>query len=55
MIKKSKSGGYDVYSHSTGRKFGHYKSKKAANKRIQEMEYFKKHPAVKGLKKAHKG
>ena len=40
MIKKDKSG-YTVVSHTTGRKFGHYKSKKAAKKRIAQMAFFK--------------
>lgn len=47
MIKKTK-GGYKVVSKSTGRNLGGpYKSKAAAKKRIQEVEYFKH---VKGRK-----
>ncbi len=41
MITKGK-GGYTVKSHTTNRKFGTYKTKKAAVKRLKQIKYFKK-------------
>lgn len=41
MITKGK-GGYSVKSHTTNRKFGTYKSKKAAKKRLAQIKYFSK-------------
>ena len=40
MIKKIK-GKYVVLSEKTGRKFGTYKTKKEAVKRLQQIEFFK--------------
>ena len=40
MIKKIK-GRYTVMSETTGRKFGTYKTKKEAEKRLRQMEFFK--------------
>ena len=40
MIKKIK-GKYIVLSESTGRKFGTYKTKKEAEKRLKQIEFFK--------------
>ncbi|MEK6876373.1 MAG: hypothetical protein AABX63_03105 [Nanoarchaeota archaeon] len=40
MIKKIK-GKYVVMSEKTGRKFGTYKTKKEAVKRLQQIEFFK--------------
>lgn len=40
MIKKIK-GKYVVLSETTGRKFGTYKTKKEAVKRLQQIEFFK--------------
>ena len=37
MIRKTKKG-YTVYSHRTGRKFGTYRSKAAAKRRIRQMK-----------------
>jgi hypothetical protein len=42
MIKKVK-GKYVVLSETTGRKFGTYRSKKAALKRLRQIEFFKHH------------
>ena len=39
MIRKTKSG-YTVYSEN-GKKLGTYKTKKEAEKRLQQIEYFK--------------
>jgi hypothetical protein len=42
MIKKVK-GGYKVVSEKTGKNLGgHYKSKAAAKKRLQQVEFFKR-------------
>lgn len=40
MIKKIK-GKYVVLSETTGRKFGTYKTKKEAVKRLRQIEFFK--------------
>ena len=40
MIKKIK-GKYVVLSEKTGRKFGTYKTKKKAEKRLRQIEFFK--------------
>ena len=40
MIKKIK-GKYVVMSEKTGRKFGTYKTKKEAEKRLRQIEFFK--------------
>ena len=40
MIKKIK-GKYVVMSETTGRKFGTYKTKKEAEKRLRQIEFFK--------------
>jgi hypothetical protein len=40
MIKKIGSK-YIVLSETTGRKFGAYKTKKEAEKRLRQMEFFK--------------
>ena len=40
MIKKIK-GKYVVMSEHTGRKFGTYKTKKEAEKRLRQIEFFK--------------
>ena len=40
MIKKSK-GKYVVLSEKTGRVFGRYKTKKEAEKRLRQIEFFK--------------
>ena len=40
MIKKIK-GKYVVLSETTGRKFGTYKTKKEAEKRLRQIEFFK--------------
>jgi hypothetical protein len=37
MIVKTKKG-YTVKSHTTGRSFGTYKTKKAAHKRLRQMK-----------------
>ena len=47
MIKKIK-GRYVVMSEATGRKFGAYKTKKEAEKRLRQIEFFKH------LKSSHK-
>ena len=39
MIKKTKNK-YVVLSETTGRKFGTYKTKKEATKRLRQVEYF---------------
>lgn len=39
MIRKSKEG-YTILSHS-GKRLGSYRSKKAAQKRLAQIEYFK--------------
>ena len=41
MIKKIK-GEYAVLSEATGRKFGTYKAKKEAQKRLRQIEFFKR-------------
>ncbi|MBI2656466.1 hypothetical protein HYX03_01880 [Candidatus Woesearchaeota archaeon] len=41
MIKKIK-GKYVVLSETTGRKFGTYKTKKEAEKRLRQVEFFKR-------------
>lgn len=41
MITKTKSGKYVVKSKTTGRKLSKLMSKKAAVKRMQQIEYFK--------------
>ena len=41
MIKKIK-GKYVVLSEHTGRKFGTYKTKKEAEKRLRQIEFFKR-------------
>lgn len=45
MIKKIKSK-YVVLSETTGRRFGEYKTKKEALKRLRQVEFFK-HKKVK--------
>jgi hypothetical protein len=40
MIKKIK-GKYVVLSETTGRKFGTYRTKKEAEKRLRQIEFFK--------------
>ena len=40
MIVKEK-GGFTVRSHQTGRSFGHYKSRKAAKKRLRQIKRFR--------------
>lgn len=39
MIRKTKSG-WKVLSHTTGRSFGTYKTKKLAFKRLRQIKYF---------------
>ena len=41
MIKKIKSK-YVVMSETTGRKFGTYRTKKEAEKRLRQIEFFKR-------------
>jgi hypothetical protein len=41
MIKKTKKG-WKVISHTTGRSFGIYKTKKLALKRLKQIKYFGK-------------
>lgn len=41
MIIKTKKG-YKVVSHTTGRSFGTYPTKKKAEKRLKEIKYFGK-------------
>lgn len=41
MIRKIK-GKYVVLSETTGRKFGTYKTKKEAEKRLRQIEFFKR-------------
>ncbi len=41
MIRKIK-GRYVVLSETTGRKFGTYKTKKEAEKRLRQIEFFKR-------------
>ncbi|MBS3114771.1 hypothetical protein J4448_06755 [Candidatus Woesearchaeota archaeon] len=50
MIKKIK-GKYVVMSEKTGRKFGTYKTKKEAVKRLQQIEFFKRLKASPTLQK----
>ena len=50
MIKKIK-GKYVVLSEKTGRKFGTYKTKKEAVKRLQQIEFFKHLKGSSGLKR----
>jgi hypothetical protein len=40
MIKKTKSG-YEVISHTTGRSFGKYKTRKEAETRLQQLKIYK--------------
>lgn len=49
MIKKIK-GKYVVLSEKTGRKFGMYKTKKEAKKRLRQIEFFKHLKANQSLK-----
>ena len=51
MIKKLK-GKYIVMSETTGRKFGAYKTKKEAVKRLRQIEFFKR---LKSSQKLRKG
>ena len=55
MTIRKEGSKYVVYSESTHRKFGSYKTKKEAKKRLQQMEFFKHlkgSPSMKkGLKK----
>ena len=48
MIRKIK-GKYVVLSETTGRKFGTYKTKKEAEKRLRQIEFFKHLKSSKGL------
>ena len=41
MTIRKEGSNYVVYSESTHRKFGSYKTKKEAQKRLQQMEFFK--------------
>jgi hypothetical protein len=41
MIRKVK-GGYRVISHQTGKNFGTYKTKKAAQKRLKQIKRFRR-------------
>ena len=50
MIKKIK-GKYVVLSEHTGRVFGRYKTKKEANKRLQQIEFFKRLKGNPGMQK----
>ena len=50
MIKKIK-GKYVVMSERTGRKFGTYKTKKEAEKRLRQIEFFKHLKANPTMKK----
>lgn len=50
MIKKIK-GKYVVLSETTGRKFGTYKTKKEAMKRLRQIEFFKHLKASQSLGK----
>ena len=50
MIKKIK-GKYVVLSETTGRKFGTYKTKKEAEKRLRQIEFFKHLKASPGLQR----
>ena len=53
MIRKIK-GKYVVLSETTGRKFGTYKTKKEAIKRLQQIEFFKHLKSSKGLRRKSK-
>ena len=50
MIKKIK-GKYVVLSEHTGRVFGRYKTKKEANKRLQQIEFSKRLKGNPGMQK----
>lgn len=50
MISKTKSGKYVVKSEKSGKKLSKPMSKKAAKKRLQQIEYFKHNPKA-GKKK----
>ena len=50
MIKKIK-GKYVVMSETTGRKFGAYKTKKDAEKRLRQIEFFKHLKSSPGLRR----
>jgi len=50
MIKKIK-GKYVVLSETTGRKFGAYKTKREAKRRLQQIEFFKHLKGRKGKRK----
>ena len=51
MTIRKEGSKYVVYSESTHRKFGSYKTKKEAKKRLQQMEFFKHLKGSKGMKK----
>lgn len=42
MIRKTKHG-YKVFSHRTGKLFGIYPSRKKAEQRLRQMQYFGEH------------
>ena len=50
MIRKIK-GKYVVLSETTGRKFGTYKTRKEAQKRLQQIEYFKRLKSIPKMRK----
>jgi hypothetical protein len=50
MIRKIK-GKYVVLSEATGRKFGTYKTKKEATKRLRQIEFFKRLKGSSSLKR----
>lgn len=50
MIKKAK-GRYVVLSEKTGRKFGTYRTKKEAEKRLRQIEFFKHLKSSQALRK----
>ena len=52
MIKKTKTG-YKVVSHTTGRSFGTYPSKKKAEERLKQIRrYAKNEERIKKLRKS---
>jgi len=53
MIKKVK-GKYVVLSEKTGREFGTYNTKKKAEKRLKQIEFFKHVKSRSGLRKKTK-
>lgn len=48
MIRKTKSGKYEVVSEDGSRSFGTYSSRQEAEKRLRQVEYFKSRDKSKG-------